>query len=698
MKKFLLYIIALLVPALVVAQTQQLFEIDANSFTPIQTDAISGVNIDKIGVDPSRRPCARIKMHINRMTREDIAGISVRPVGGSVVVTKQIVATEGNGLIVEMTAKAPTRFYLHHDKYGDSNEVSLNLEGDKEYRLNAQLNLLQSVAISSNVAGGEVYIDNVFKGRTDNNFSLTVNNLQHGIHKLRIEYGGIKSEQDIVVDSSNIHFRININHELAKPQYVVFQITPNNASVIIDGKSRIPDQYGYVQVVLNNGSYPYSISAKDYHSETGSLIVNGAKVEKTVSLRPAFGWLKIPNSGALQGASVYVNGELIGNAPIASYKLASGKYSVCIVKDLYKAYEGEVTISDNTTIEHAPSLVADFANVTLTSDDQSGIYVNNKFMGKGSWSGNLATGTYFFETRKDGCHPVSITQSISATPAKQSYTLSAPTPILGRININSTPAMADIYIDDKLVGKTPLMYDLIIGKHNIVVRKDGFTNKKYSITIEEDKTTDVNPTLVPKELTAREIREQKAKRRRELYAEKQKGFASMVDIAYNMVFLTPMTSIGVTYTAGYKFNNHLYLGAGTGLNYNLEGKVSESSVKSYYSNSLNPHAISIPIFAYFRANLINRRCSPFVALVAGGNLSPKQILRLDWLDVKYRTSGLFANPQIGLNLRTNTKNSLYFAVGLQCFTSPTCIQFTPYNAIVKPSFDYGIDFHLGFTF
>ena len=488
-------LLAIVLPFMVVAQSRQLLEIDASTFAPVQTDVISGVTLDKIKRDPSQRPCARIKMHINRMTREDIAGISVRPVGGSVVVTKQVVAAEGNGLVVEMTAKTPTRFYLHHAKYGDSNEVSLNLEGDKEYRLNAQLNLLQSVAISSNVVGGEVYIDNVFKGRTDNNFSLTVNDLQHGIHKLRIEYGGIKSEQEIVVSNTNILFRLNLKQEQARPQFVVIGVEPTNASVTIDGKSYIPDGQGYVTTLLNNGSYNYSVSSKSYYTETGSFIVNGAKVIKNIKLRPAHGWLSVSGSGVLQGASVYVDGELIGTAPIKSDKLASGKHSVRIVKSLYKTFEGEVTISDGKTSDYAPSLVADFATVTLAVGNNCDIYINDELKGKGSWRGDLATGAYIFEARKEGHTTTSISRTIEATPAEQKYNIPAPTPILGALNITSSPIMADVYIDNKLVGQTPLSIDLIVGKHTVKVVKDNLGIEPQNIAISEGKTENLNFTL-----------------------------------------------------------------------------------------------------------------------------------------------------------------------------------------------------------
>ena len=116
--KLRLAIIALLCCVVCVVKAQssgQSLEIDASSFRPVQTDALSGVAIDPIGLDRSKRPCARIKMHVNRMTRDEIENLVVQPIGGNVVLMKRIVAAEGTGLIFEMTAKQPTRFYLHHD-------------------------------------------------------------------------------------------------------------------------------------------------------------------------------------------------------------------------------------------------------------------------------------------------------------------------------------------------------------------------------------------------------------------------------------------------------------------------------------------------------------------------------------------------------------------------------------------------------
>ena len=160
-------------------------------------------------------------------------------------------------------------------------------------------------------------------------------------------------------------------------------------------------------------------------------------------------------------------------------------------------------------------------------------------------------------------------------------------------------------------------------------------------------------------------------------------------------------SIGINYIAGYRINNILYVGGGTGVNINLGAGPSVRGIAwSSYSetNILNPCLVSVPVFVYFRTNFLNRRCSPFFALAAGGNFSGKQTLHLDLCDVMYKNMGIFVNPQVGLNFRTTTKTALYFAVGFKCLTMPACIEYTGYNATFKPSLGYGVDFHLGFTF
>ena len=196
-------------------EPKRLINIDLASFQPVQTGALSGVNIDPIAMDRSQRACARIKLHINRMSREDIDQLVVYPIGGNIELTKKVTFYEGNGLILEMTAKPQTRFYFHHDKYGDSNEVVLNLEGNKEYYLEAHLDLLLPITVATNVAGAEVFIDREFAGLTDENGLRTIAEVAPGKHSLLVVYENFAARQNVEVNSAKISFCLTINNSPA---------------------------------------------------------------------------------------------------------------------------------------------------------------------------------------------------------------------------------------------------------------------------------------------------------------------------------------------------------------------------------------------------------------------------------------------------------------------------------------------------
>ena len=422
MKRFFTILVALFCAITAVAQAEKSIIIDASKFRPVQSDALTGYNIDAIPQDHSRRPCARLKVKINRMTVEEIDGIQIKVATNNEVMRCQTAAYD-LGLIVEMTAKPNTRFYFHHNEYGDSNEVCLNLEPNKEYYLEAYLNQTFSIIVNSNVVGADVYIDGQYKGQTSDAMSLTVSDVMIGDHTLKLTYGKSECEQTITVNKNSIAFRQNINTQASKPQYVVFAVEPQSAVVTIAG-NHYPLTEGSMMLVLESGTYNYTVSAAGYHSQSGTFTVAGSKVEKSVSLK------------------------------------------------------------------------ADAATVTLIAPDGAEIWVNGTKRGTSRWSGTLTSGTYIFESRKEGHRTASISQKITSDKPQQSYTLPAPTPMLGTIVVGSTPLMADVALDGKVVGRTPIdLESVIVGKHTITLSKSGYNDFTQTITVAEGKSTTVNATL-----------------------------------------------------------------------------------------------------------------------------------------------------------------------------------------------------------
>ena len=178
------------------------------------------------------------------------------------------------------------------------------------------------------------------------------------------------------------------------------------------------------------------------------------------------------------------------------------------------------------------------------------------------------------------------------------------------------------------------------------------------------------------------------------YAKPIKGYESFVNISY---FMTNNDSyVGVDYIGGYRFNNIFFLGAGVGADMRLTTPISQIEMNE--ALELSHGAFYFPVYAHFRAQLLNRRCAPFLALSAGYNISLPQSFDIELTKIKYNASGVFVNPQFGVTYRVKPKLGIYCAVGFNACMMPECIGNTGYSATIKQSFKYGINVNLGISF
>ena len=423
MKRLFTILTAVFAFLTVSAQVEHSIILDQSTFRAVQKDALTGVNIDPIGLDHSRQACARIKIKFDRMSKAQIDALEVKMRSNTDLTKQKVADYYDNVLILEMTAKPNTRFYFYSPEFGESNEVTLNLEGNREYEMLASLNQTFSIVVSSNAENVDIYLDDVFKGKTDGSKSLTIKEVMIGAHTLKAVYGTVSSQQSIEVNSGSILFRQDVNTAANKPQYVVFTVEPKSSAVTIDGQLYVAED-GVVVALLQNGQHTYKAEARGYHSQSGTITVAGAKIEHTITLK------------------------------------------------------------------------GDFATVTLTADSGADIYVNDKKVGTTTWSGKLNSGLYIFEARKSGYRTQNLTRQITSDPASQRYTLPALAPIYGSADISSSPAMADITLDGKAVGRTPLQLDnLLVGEHKITVSKSGYQPYSATVTVAEGKTATISATL-----------------------------------------------------------------------------------------------------------------------------------------------------------------------------------------------------------
>lgn len=399
------------------------------------------------------------------------------------------------------------------------NDLTANTTGTMEYDQNGKVAALIKVVTTEQgfvFDGGMVGIVKVKQGVGE----VWVY-VPHGIKRITIQHPqlGVLRNYDITIPIEEAktyemvlttgRVETIVTHAVNK-QFVVFNVKPIDAVIELGDEVLTADSEGYATKSIPYGTYDYRVTCANYHSTAGKVTVNAqGKSEVDVTLRPNFGWIRFNGDSQYHGAHIYIDNERVGQLPLTTGNIKSGEHRVKIVKSMYKAHEQQVTVSDDKTAEVNVQLVPNFSTVTLTTDEDSEIWVDGSRRGKGRWSGPLEIGNYTVETKRESHRTMSEVVQINSVE-ERTIELKAPTPIYGSLEISSTPLRATIYIDGVEVGETPLMKsDVLVGTRRVAFRKDGYLsvdktvevkeNTENSISVSMSKVQPVAPVVKPAE-------------------------------------------------------------------------------------------------------------------------------------------------------------------------------------------------------
>ena len=367
------------------------------------------------------------------------------------------------------------------------------------------------------------------------------------------------AEYGITVESMNT-YRIllqgtGISTDIIMKQFLVFDVTPKDAMITVNGEPW-PVNDGYAQKYVDFGTYEYRIEAKDYHTFTSNVDVYDPDNKVTVkkSLEPAFGFLKIEGDYAvLSKANIYIDNAKNAEVLRTPQRLGSGQHTVRILHSMYKPYEQTVTIKDNKTNTLKVNLNANFASITLAVDAEAEIWVNGEKKGVRTWTGNLEAGSYVIECRMKDCKSTRVEKIITADMNGQTIAVEVPQPLTGMLVLNSTPAMAEIYIDGERKGETPMRINkLTVGKHSLRLVKKGYKFVNKTFNIEDGKTLELEEKLEAEAPVVKNSEKPKEEKKVEPKPRKEKPAKSATPTVWfttaNFAYsLSPQASFGVTF-------------------------------------------------------------------------------------------------------------------------------------------------------
>ena len=179
-----------------------------------------------------------------------------------------------------------------------------------------------------------------------------------------------------------------------------------------------------------------------------------------------------------------------------SAMLPYGNHTYKVEAGGYISKSGSFSVSSGDMAPINVSLVSALATVSVTCPTPAvSLYVDKKSVGNVPWSGSLKEGMHLIEVKKNGYRSQQKTILLSQQQ-KLDVGFGELVAILGNLSVNYKPFGADVYVDGKKLGQSPRVFNgLLVGNHQVEVRKDGYTTDKKSVTISEGQTASISGTL-----------------------------------------------------------------------------------------------------------------------------------------------------------------------------------------------------------
>jgi hypothetical protein len=269
---------------------------------------------------------------------------------------------------------------------------------------------------------------------------------------------------------------------------------------------------GYSPVTIPNlpaGTYSLKASLSGYSPDTQLINVYAGQ---TATYYPNLPPSPPPprNTGTVSvtstpnAALIYVDSNYQGKAPM-TITLYPGTHNFRISLPGYTDYTTSVYVSANTNQRlNAVMDPAVFGTVALSSMPGAAVSVDSNARGTIPSSGTLTltgitSGNHVFKVTANGYNdwintvyiqPNTITPiSVTLTPAGGSPT---PAPVTGGMNIVSTPAGAEILVDNLFRGYSPVTLNGIsAGQHQVLLKYTGYVDYSTTIQVHAGQTTPV---------------------------------------------------------------------------------------------------------------------------------------------------------------------------------------------------------------
>lgn len=274
---------------------------------------------------------------------------------------------------------------------------------------------------------------------------------------------------------------------------------PSGAEATVDG---VPAGVTPLDLARPPGAYALVFTMDGYEPYTTTVVLAGDEsrsVEARLSVTPGTGTLRV--SSAPEGASVYLDGLLLGRTPYASGRVDAGTHALELQLDGFDPYAEEIAILNGRLTRIDVTLIRTPTSGTLavlSSPSGAEVRIDRVFQGQTPYEGRgFVPGTHLVELRLDGYRAYQVQAMVEANRRTEVSTTLEPAPPRGRLVLSSSPSGARVLLDGAERGVTPLVLEADPGLHELRVEADGYAAETVSAEVRAGTETPLELTLLP---------------------------------------------------------------------------------------------------------------------------------------------------------------------------------------------------------
>ena len=314
------------------------------------------------------------------------------------------------------------------------------------------------------------------------------------------------AENDISAQTQSRKDLNDKNCALVKVLYVgeIVDIEGNVVKPIVKRSNEfwiyMPQNSRQIKIVARN-YIPMMITFEDYGIEK----LESNKTYVLTIVKPHDSYETVDAGGNFYAISVQPRNAVVTIDGIQQNVSSDGEYSAMLPYGThtykveaggYIRQSGSFSVSSGDMAPICVSLVSVMPSVSVTCPTPAvSLYVDKKSVGNAPWSGNLKEGMHLIEAKKNGYRSQQKTILLSQQQ-KLDVAFDELVSILGNLSVNYKPFGAEVYVDGKKLGQSPRVFNgLLIGNHQVEVRKEGYTTDNKTVMISEGQTANITGTL-----------------------------------------------------------------------------------------------------------------------------------------------------------------------------------------------------------